>query len=159
MRPQDLVKQLRAALGGLTQEKLAHAMSVTLRTIARYEDPTEGPGVEGLVHLYTMAKLHGFTDLATQFRTAALRTASLQQEADLKKLAQRIDETDSPETLAFVRKKLGEVWDDLCKPDLHVEPNVDDLVSAIELAKSDLEWIAERLYVNGLDGLIDGASR
>jgi excisionase family DNA binding protein len=91
---QDLVKQLRAALGGLTQEKLARVMSVTLRTIARYEDPAEGPGVEGLVHLYSMAKHHGFTDLAAEFRNAALRMASVQQEAEFQKIAQRIDETD-----------------------------------------------------------------
>jgi transcriptional regulator with XRE-family HTH domain len=158
MKPQDLVKQLRAALGGLTQEKLARAMSVTLRTIARYEDPTEGPGVEGLVHLYTMAKQHGFTDLATQFRSAALRTASLQQEADLQKLAQRIDETDSPETLAFVRKKLGEVWDDL-SVNIDVEPDLNELVSAIQDAKHNLRCMAERLYLDGIGGLIDGASR
>jgi hypothetical protein len=64
------------AMGGLTQEKFARAMSVTLRTIARCEDPADGLGVEGLVSLYSMAKHHGLTDIAAGFRNAALRTVS-----------------------------------------------------------------------------------
>jgi hypothetical protein len=143
------------ALGGLTQEKLARAMDVTLRTVARYEDPTEGPGVEGPVNLYTFAKAYGFAELAAEFRAAAMRTVSEQHEAERQKLAKKIDQTDSPENLAFLRKQLGRIWDECSVAD-DVDAKRKDFQAAMENIRSITESIADRHFVNGSDAIITG---
>ena len=65
----DAMKTLRQAMGGISQEKLARAMDVSMRTVSRYEDESYPPTPDKLLILIELALSVQRVDLAKAFQS------------------------------------------------------------------------------------------
>jgi transcriptional regulator with XRE-family HTH domain len=136
---QHPLRQLRQSLGGISQERLAHRMGVTTRTVARWEkDPARIP-TDGLMKLRVAALELGqveiaerFTDLL-QLRTHANTMGGLLGLAPL-----------GPEEIAVVAELLTH-WRRRTEG---IQPILNKLLalSIRELRKENKQWEADRIF-------------
>jgi transcriptional regulator with XRE-family HTH domain len=126
------IKKLRAHLGGISQESLAHKMGLTVRTMARYEHRDGNPPADALRAFHQLAMMSDRKDLADIFWAAIEKDFAERFQSAFESLTNDAvvhGRSVSPEKLNLIR--LPPTVDKDGQTDNELEDSLDEIATAV----------------------------
>ncbi len=148
MTVQQAIKNLRNEMGGLSQERFAHRLGLTVRTVTRWESADEGPSPHAFVLFYELSKECGRNDLAAVFKDIAFKKAEEQIGITYEQFGEKVHAFSSAETREFIRDTLLEICIECDGFESNRDDDPDLAVACVDRIRGLVEKAGKSLFID-----------